>query len=284
MAIHSKPLLNDQSFSTLKKLIHCHTGITIRPERKAMLEGRLSRRLRDLSLPDFESYIKYVESEPGEQEHFVNKVTTNETYFYRTPRIWEYISDTFLAQWHTENPRATLTAWSAASSTGEEAHTLGIVLQAYKDAHPGFDYRITGTDIDSSVVKSATEGLYKGRSIERFRQEKPELFSQYMKGSDTDGYKVSPSIKRNIQFSKLNLFKPRPVDTRYSLVLLRNVLIYFTREDTERVMEAVYHRLNQSGVVIIGESESLNNLTTNFTSIMPTVYKRSDAVARVRAA
>ncbi|MFK7996320.1 MAG: protein-glutamate O-methyltransferase CheR [Granulosicoccus sp.] len=284
MTFNSKPELDKKCFDTLTEMIHTFTGITIKPERRAMLEGRLRKRLRDLELSDFESYIKYVNNNPSEHEEFINKVTTNETYFYRTPRVWEYISDTYLTQWHADNPRKTLNVWSAASSTGEEAHTLGVLLQAYKDKNTGFDYRITGTDIDSSVVKTATQGLYKGRAIDRFRRDKSDLFSRYMKGSDEEGYKVAPHIKKNIQFKVLNLFEPGKVDLTYSLILLRNVLIYFTREDTERVMQTVHERLSQSGIVIIGESESLNSLSTDFVTVLPTIYQRSDAAQRAEAA
>ncbi len=278
------PVIDDQCFTKLTEMVHGLTGITIKPERRAMLEGRVARRLRALEIPDFASYIRYVNATTSEQEALVNTITTNETYFYRTPRIWEYISESFLSNWHAQNQGNTLNIWSAASSTGEEAHTLGVLMQAYKDKTVGFDYRITGTDIDSSVIERATTGLYTGRAIERFRNEKPVLFARYMAGNDVNGYRVASNIKKNIQFKHLNLFKPGTVDIKYSLVLLRNVLIYFTKEDKERVMQTVHQRLVSSGVVIIGESESLNNLSSNFTTITPTIYQRCDAAKGAKAA
>lgn len=284
MALNSTPVLNDHCFNKLVTKVHALTGITIKPERRAMLEGRLLKRLRALKLPDFESYIQHINNTPDEHEEFVNTVTTNETYFYRTPRVWEYISNDFLNNWYAQNKGKTLNIWSAASSTGEEAHTIGVLMQAFKDANAGFDYRITGTDIDSSVVQKASAGLYNGRSIGRFRNEKPELFSRYMVGSDDEGYKVAKNIKQNIQFKYLNLFKPTQTDVSYSLVLLRNVLIYFTKEDQELVLRTVHKRLNQEGVLIIGESESLNNLTSDFLTLSPTIYERSNATSGAKAA
>lgn len=284
MTLISAPALNDRCFTELATKVHALTGITIKPERRAMLEGRLMKRLRSLKLPDFESYIQYINSTTDEHEAFVNTVTTNETYFYRTPRIWEYISTDFLNDWHTQNKGKTLNIWSAASSTGEEAHTIGVLMQAFKDNHRGFDYRISGTDIDSSVIQRASTGLYNGRSIERFRNEKPELFARYMVGNDTDGYKVAKHIKQNIQFKYLNLFKPTAVDLSYSLILLRNVLIYFTREDQELVLRTVHKRLNPTGVLIIGESESLYNLSSDFLTINPTIYKHKNTALGAKAA
>lgn len=264
----------DQScFEGFTQLTHQLTGITIKEERQTMLVGRLRKRLRALNLDSFQEYLEYARKNKEEHEHFVNQITTNETYFFRTPRVWEYIEQTFLPQWQEHRPAPQLHVWSAASSTGEEAHTLGILLQKFKDGNRGFDYKIQGTDIDSSVVKRAAQGLYNGRSIERFRQARPECFERYMVGNDADGYKVVPDIKSRLQFTQFNLFDSPPATPKFDLVLLRNVLIYFTAQDQETVMSTVHQRIKPEGTAIIGESESLNSLNTNFESIAPTIYR-----------
>lgn len=255
------------------RLTHDFTGITIRPERRSMLEGRLRKRLRHLNLDNFTDYLDYIKRQPEEREGFINAVTTNETYFYRTPRVWEYIEEKFLPCWYAANKGKTINVWSAASSTGEEAHTLGIFMQQFKDANSGFEYRVKGTDIDSSVVEKARAGIYNGRSVERFRVARPELFSQYLKGSDDDGYAIQPGIKSRLEFTLFNLFSVNASAQEFDLVLLRNVLIYFNREDQEKVMATVHKRLKPGGVVIIGESESLNNINTSFEYIAPTIYQ-----------
>lgn len=255
------------------KLTHDFTGITIKPEKRSMLEGRLRRRLRVLELADFTDYLSYVKKNQAEQEEFINAVTTNETYFYRTPRIWEYISEQFLPQWHARVGSRSLSVWSAACSTGEEGHTLGIILQSFKDKHTGFDYRVKGTDIDSSVVEKARMGIYKGRAVQRFREAKPELFKQYLVGNDDAGYEVPPNIKSRLDFSALNLFDECRDMEKYDLVLLRNVLIYFVKEDQIAAVAAIHKRLHSGGVAIIGESESLNHVPCDFEPILPTIYK-----------
>jgi len=265
--------INESCFAGYSELIHELTGITIRPERQTMLVGRLRKRVRALNLADFEEYLEYVKDHKDEHELFVNQITTNETYFFRTPRIWDYIERTFLPQWIAGGSTGTFHAWSAAASTGEEAHTLGVLLQQFKADNPGFDYRVHGTDIDTSVLKTASQGLYNGRSIERFRDAKPDWFETYMTGTDTDGYSVIPEIKQKIKFSKLNLFDTVVLRPEYDLVLVRNVLIYFTAEDQEKVMATVYRKVKPEGLVIIGESESLNNIRTSFEPIAPTFYR-----------
>lgn len=265
--------ISQACFDGFTRLIHQLTGISLKQERQTMLVGRLRKRVRALELSSFDEYLAYLQKHKEEHESFVNQVTTNETYFFRTPRVWDYLENTFLPEWQAERAAPTLQVWSAASSTGEEAHTLGILMQQFKDKNAGFDYKISGTDIDTNVIETASQGLYNGRSIERFRQAKPEWFAKYMHGSDAEGYKVVPDIKSRLQFSQFNLFASAPPAPQFDLVLLRNVLIYFKAQDQEAVMATVHRRLKPEGTAIIGESESLNNLTTDFESISPTIYK-----------
>jgi len=265
--------VDDACFSGLTELVHELSGITIKPEKKSMLLGRLRRRVSDLDLPDYTAYLEYVRTHKCEHELFINKITTNETYFFRTPRGWDYLETEFLPEWQRMQAGEPLNIWSAASSTGEEAHTLAILMQHFKEHNKGFEYRITGTDIDTEVVRKASEGIYKGRSIQRFREFKPDWFNRYMNGNDDAGYRVLPHIKSRITFGQFNLFCAPSTNQKFDLVLLRNVLIYFTKSDQEKAMATVHGRLKQNGVAIIGESESLNSLNTQFASIAPTIYK-----------
>ena len=85
--------LDAKSFDQLRALVHQLMGITIKPGRHAMLEGRLRKRLRALDMGSYQEYIQKVKSDTEEQQAFIDAVTTNETYFYRTPRIWSYLHD-----------------------------------------------------------------------------------------------------------------------------------------------------------------------------------------------
>ena len=265
--------MNDSLFAAFAELAHTLCGITIKSQRQTMLEGRLKRRLRALDLPGFKEYLDYIKLNRTEHQYFINAITTNETYFYRTPRVWNYIYDEYLPQWLSEHAGQTLNVWSAASSTGEEAHTLGIVLESFKSTETEFNYQIKGTDIDSSVIEIARHGIYNGRSVKRFREARPDLFEKYMTGDDETGYKVVSKIKRCMNFSMFNLFD-RASEAAFDLVLIRNVLIYFVRDDQIKAMSQVHRSLKNDGVAIIGESESLNHVCSEFHQIMPTIYRK----------
>ncbi len=266
--------LSDACFDELIKLTHKLTGITIGRDRKSMIAGRIARRVRANGLPDFESYLGFLRENRSETEHFVDTVTTNKTYFYRTPRVWEFVTDVFLKNWIQEKRTGPLRAWSAAASTGEEAYTMGVVFQDLQGRHPHFAYSIFGTDISPSVIETAKEGLYPKKSIDPLRTALPDLFLKYLTGSNDREYQVIPAISQNIHFKTHNLFRPSGHSRKFDIVFLRNVLIYFTEKDQEHVLSHVHNSMRDDGILVIGESESLARLKTGFESVAPLIYRK----------
>lgn len=271
-------ILSEKCFGDFVKLIHELTGINIAMNRTSMIEARLRKRLVALSLPSYEAYLKLVQENRDERNQFIDLVTTNETYFFRTPRIWEYIEKKFLPNWLAAHPKKVFTAWSAASSSGEEAHSLGIICQAYKEKNPSFLYQITGTDISNEMVGLCRQGLYSGKSIDSFRKSRTDLFEKYMQKTKYDKYQVIPEIKSRLRFQQHNLFLPYKAEDHFDLILIRNVLIYFQGQDQEKVLSLLAPRLSKDGVLVIGESESLSYIDTSFKLIEPLIYSHSDYV------
>lgn len=272
MSLRSKTLSDDE-FVQLSKAVHQITGITIKEQRRTMLERRLGRRLIELDLIDYDTYLNVLLDSEEEQHTFINLVTTNETYFFRTPRIWNYINDKYLDEWYKKSDGRSFKAWSAAASTGEEAHSLGILLESFRRKNPKFEYEIQATDISTSVIKKAQVGLYKGKAISRFREERPALFKTFMTGNDVTGYSALTDIRVRINFDTANLFNLTADKKKYDLVLLRNVLIYFNKTDQAIVMNNVHDKLDKDGLAIIGESESLIYLDTRFEAVEHTIYR-----------
>ena len=272
-------VLTEESFGDCLKLIYKLTGITIATNRNSMVEGRLRKRVRALNLPSYEAYLALVRENRDEQSRFIDLLTTNETYFYRTPRIWDYIDKTLLPTWTHFHPNTVFSAWSAAASSGEEAHTLGILCQAFKEKVPSFRYQITGTDISAERVALCQRGQYIGHSIDSFRKIRPELFGRFMRAGEEGHYEVIPEIRSRLRFHQHNLFRPLVFSDKFDLVLIRNVLIYFKARDQEKVVSLIESRIAQDGIMIVGESESLTHLNTNYKALEPLVYRPMRAEA-----
>lgn len=272
--------LSDENFAKLRTIVHENTGITIAENRKSMLLSRLQRRLRATGETTFHGYIGRVLSDPSEMQELTNRVTTNETYFYRTPRVWSHLRETVVPRFLETGGKRPMKVWSGASSTGEEAHTFGVVLEEVRRTHPGFDYSVLGTDISSRVIDIAKEGCYVGRPVARFRREEPELFAKHMIGDDDAGYRVKPEIKRRISFRLHNLSKRLKSGGPFDVVFLRNVLIYFVDKDQETILEHVHAQMRPDATLVIGESETLANLNCRFEPVAPLVYRPTATVQK----
>ncbi len=265
--------LSDADFAKLRDIVHQTTGITIAENRKSMLFSRLQRRLRETGETTFSAYIDRVTSDPVEMQELTNRVTTNETYFYRTPRIWSHLREVVIPRFLETPGTRQMKVWSAAASTGEEAHTVGVILEDVRKSNAGFDYAILGTDISSRVIEIATKGHYVGRPVARFQKEDPDLFARQMVGDDAGGYQVRPEVKRRITFRLHNLLDRLKTGGPFDVVFLRNVLIYFTHEDQEKILAHVHAQMKPDATLIIGESETLGSLNCSFEAVAPLIYR-----------
>lgn len=275
MPVDNLDILDDVCFIKFIDLIHAMTGITIAKNRKSMVQGRLRKRVLALSLGSYEEYLNYVLKNDQEKGPFVDSVTTNETYFFRTPRIWSYIESQLLPDYIQKRPDKTFSAWSAASSTGEEAHSLAVLCQQFKDKNTSFDYEISASDISQRVVNACRSGLYQGRSIETFKNTMPLLFSKYMVKNDKEAFSVQPDIKKRMIFFEHNLFSVPKDRKAYDLILIRNVFIYFTPEDQKKVLDLILPRLTENGILIIGESESITGISAGLLKIENLIYRKA---------
>lgn len=252
--------------------VHKLTGITISEQKKTMLQSRLKKRMKLLSIATFEEYMNWLDRDKNEVQEFINVVTTNETSFFRTPRIWDYFQNEFLPEWYTKNPKGVLRLWSAAASSGEEAYSLAICCTEFKRKSPGFDFKILATDISTEVLNEAQKGVYNTRSVEFLRKSRPQLFEHYFTNGEEETFLITKDLKSKVQFTTHNLFTVKK--EQFDIVFLRNVLIYFVAEDQEIVLKNVGKSLGANGALIIGESESLNRLDTPYEFKQACIYTK----------
>ena len=249
-----------------------HTGIAMNERKWTMLKGRLRRRVMALGLPDYRDYLQVLDTSADEVRDFIDLVTTNETSFFRTPRIWDYLAQTFLPQWQATHAGTTLRVWSAAASSGEEAWTTAMLCEEFRAREPAFRYAIVGTDISDGILASARAGSYQGRSIEGLRQHHPALLQKWFRseGAQTT---VNDALRTHVSFRQHNLYAvPRDLG-QFDLVLLRNVLIYFDLDGQQAVLTNVRRAMKPDAILIVGESESLSRVATGFTFEQPLIYR-----------
>jgi chemotaxis protein methyltransferase CheR len=269
--------LSDVDFTRFQSLIYKESGIHLSPSKRAMLAGRLSKRLRALEIEVFHDYLQRVERSPDELTQMLDIVTTNETRFFREQKQFDHLRDSIIPRWHADagegRRRREVRVWSAGCSTGEEPYSLAMLLLAGLGA--AWDVRILGTDLSTRVLDVARAGVW---SIEK----SPQIPEQYLKtfmlrggGSQHGKMKAGREIRSMLRFARLNLHDEHyGVDGPFDLILCRNVLIYFDALSRRGVIDRLIDHLVPGGSFLIGHAETLHGVTTRVRSVLPTVYRK----------
>ncbi len=263
--------ITDQEFSLFQAWIYQTAGITLGPEKKPLVTGRLTKRLSHYQLPSFGDYYRLLKSgwEQGEAQVALDLLTTNETYFFREPKHFAFLAEQILPA----HPRGRLfRVWSAACSSGEEPYSIAMLLAERLGDGP---WEITASDISSRVLAKAESGHYtldhRASNIPA-----PYLSRFCLKGiGPQDGtFLIDDWIRERIQFMRINLNARLPDIGSFDLVMLRNVLIYFDNQTKRQVVGRIASVLEPSGYFFVGHSETLNGLNEELKQVQPAIYRK----------
>ena len=262
--------ITDTELAQFRRFIFEAAGITMSEQKKALVEGRLGKRLVLHSLESFGQYFDLLTSgqHPDEVQVAVDLLTTNETYFFRELKHFEFLRTQALAARARAQP---FRVWSAASSTGEEAYSVAMVLADCMETTP---WEILGTDISTHVLKGASRALY---TMERARHVPPEYLRRFcLKGSGEHEGKllIERNLRSHVLFRQVNLNAPLPNLGQFDFVFLRNVMIYFSDETKREVVARVISTLKPGGYFFVGHSESLNGISNAVDSVAPSIYRK----------
>jgi chemotaxis protein methyltransferase CheR len=260
------------TLSALIALVRKHTGIAMTERKSVLLERRLRPRMQALKLASYQAYLDKVEQDRAEVPHFIDLVTTNDTLFFRTPQVWDYVEQEFLPQWWAAHQGQRLKVWSAASSSGEELYSMAMLCEEFAEAHPGFSYQIHATDISQQILGLARAGQYTGRSVERIQSTHPDWVKKYFRPS-ANGLRVVDALKKNVELAQHNLLTPLKPSKQFDLVFLRNVLIYFDQAQQQTILQQARLSMAPHAIMIVGESESITGLNTAYQFDRPMVYR-----------
>jgi len=264
------PKMSDETYRLLREYIYQQTGIYFHDNKKYLLEGRLGRRLQVLNIASFEQYgqlIKYGTRRTEELRYFYDAITINETFFFRNEPQFEAFERTLVPTVLAARPaagRQKLRIWSAASSSGEEAHTIAMIyLEKLRPKYPGVELEVVGTDINSSVLETARKGVYREYSVRNM----PQLYLEKYFTSEDGRFAVRDEVKRFVRFEPMNLYDGARMRqmTNCDVIFCCNVLIYFDTSSKIQVVSHLYDALNRGGYLFIGYAESLHGISTAFT-------------------
>lgn len=265
-------LLSDQAFKKLQELVKRYTGITMNDTKRSLLSNRIRRRFTSLGLPSFEAYIDLLEhpkTRDDEIPFFIDQVTTNETYFFRSKPLWDDFFDRVLPEWLGKNPIRNLKLWCGAASSGEEPYTIAMYLKSFQKKH-SVGWSLLSTDISQEMIERCKQGIYTGRSIEKIAQ---NLLKENFDKLENGAVQVNKELKQGLRFQVHDLLKPPPI-TGVHIAFVRNVMIYFDKDTKDQVLSQIAKALLPGGLLVVGESEGLVGVDNRFEYIRPSVYRK----------
>jgi chemotaxis protein methyltransferase CheR len=260
------PPLSDAEFRMFRDFFKSACGLSFNEDSRFLLEKRLARRLQDLDLGSYSSYLYMLrkdERREREVASVIDELTTNETYFFRERRQLRALVGEILPELIDRKPRGSgpVSIWSAGCSSGEEPYSI-VMLAREAGYEPGRDFRVYASDISRRMLQKARLGEYR-RSA--FRETEPELRRRYF--AEKDGVcRISDDVKRHVVITRVNLIDPARTALlgTMDVILCRNVIIYFDLETKKQVIGGFSDHLHPGGYLLLGHSESLINLSNAF--------------------
>lgn len=259
-----------------------HSGITSGESQPDFLRSRLSKRLSALGLHSYADYVRYLKGPNAEAEavRLVEALATHTTSFFREPAHFEWLTKTGLpALTQGAGRRANLAIWSAAASTGAELWTCGMVIEEYlRNASININYQLFGTDVSRAVLSQAALAVFSEREIANISEELREKYLLRSRTAVREGkpvYRIVPNLRQKAKLAYANLLEPDNTGptTPMDIVLLRNVLIYFTPEDQKKVVQGVTKRMRPGGYLLIAHTETARGLVDGLVPVGSSIYQ-----------
>jgi chemotaxis protein methyltransferase CheR len=230
-----------------------------------LFETRLSKLLRNQSMTRLDELVAQlrVQRNPALERSIAEAMTINETSFFRDSRPFELLRTDLLPQLIEERRHVrTLRFWSAACSTGQEAYSLGMLMQEHFPMLAGWNIRIEGTDINGEVVERAKAGSY--HRIEMNRGLPARFVVRYFDHAGEE-WVMKPVVRNLCNFRQANLCSsPLPfsrTDDCFDVIFLRNVMLYFSLETRKILMAGIHRMLAPDGILFLGSSEQPADLS-----------------------
>lgn len=261
---------SEKEFHKLKNIIYEKSGIFITSEHQEGLENRLGSRLDHYNLDSFDKYYDVMTNDDREMQTVINMATTNETYFFREHKHYEFLKEEILPKVKYDLFRS----WSAAGSNGAEAYSTAMLIDSNLSAYQNWE--VVTSDINDEVLEFSKRAIYPMRFAKKIPIEYLKNYCQRGQNEDEGFFKIGEKIKKHLKYMHINLTGTMPSELgMFDVVFLRNMIIYFDDAHKKVIVENVIRHLKPGGYLFMGHSESLYRITDNVTQVRPSIYKKT---------
>jgi chemotaxis protein methyltransferase CheR len=278
-AIEGVPILQEREFEKICKLAYDHFGLDLSHGKQGLVQARLGKDLRALSLTSFQQYLDHVlaDSSGAALTSMVDRLTTNHTSFFREPRHFDMLRHTIFPALRL---RSRIDIWSAACSSGEEPYSIAMTMLETSREEALSKVSILASDISTRVLQHARAAVY---SKQRCDGIPDELRKRYMlRGQRTreGDLRFKNEVRGMIRFEHLNLMEQLPAGYTCSVIFCRNIMIYFDKPTQQHLVQRLSTHLEPGGYLFIGHSESLNAIAHPLEYLSPATYRKPGSASR----
>ena len=225
--------------------------INVHGLKKSHFLRRIKTRMIRVGTKTVTEYIQFTKKSSEEQENLKQAFSINVTHFFRNADTYEELRKRVFPILAKNNQRVRI--WSAGCADGAEPYTLAMIAHSLSISPA--QLKIIASDYNPESLELAKKGLYP----KQYDREMPVQFKKYLTLKEKENmYEIDPQLKNYIDFKIHNLITDdlRVIgENSYNMVLCRNVLIYFTKEQQELIYEKFYQALKLEGFFIVGRSE-----------------------------
>jgi chemotaxis protein methyltransferase CheR len=242
-------------FDYLRTIVMRNSGNQVDPSRDYLFESRLQRLLRARGLHSLDQLVAALRADlsPSLQRSVAEAMTINETSFFRDTAAFDLLREQLLPQLiELRRESRALRFWSAASSSGQEAYSLAMLVREHFPQLAGWRLDILGTDLSSEMVERAAAGRYQRIEINRGLPARM-LLKYFVRTGDE--WEVIPDLKRVCRFQQRNLCNPPGLAETFDVIFLRNVMIYFSQETRHQLLLTIHRSLARDGMLFLGLGE-----------------------------
>ena len=271
-------IAEEEACQYIARIIYDRCRIRLHEGKDSLIKARLGKLMRKRGINSLPEYCDFLQTQADEEEmtKVVDSLTTNFTNFLREEDHFKFLVGEALPALLPKGKKD-FHIWSAASSSGEEAYSMGIYLSEYYPAASGWNWQVLASDISTKVLDAARLAVYSNDRLEAVPREWLRKYFDKGVGKWEGRCRVKPSITERVTFKQVNLIErynhPRP----FEVIFCRNVMIYFDRATQQQLVQQLCRFLVPHGYLITGHSESLNGLSIPLRCLRPSIYQRSSA-------
>jgi chemotaxis protein methyltransferase CheR len=279
----------DESIEHIARFVYRRSRLFFPEHKMSLFKSRLRDRLTELKLPDFAAYHAYLQHSQGEETILLDNLTTNETFFFRNQEQFRYLAEKILPETESEKGQEVVRSWGravtegdgsimklrilcAGCSSGEEPYSVAMTVLESLRYPKAWDIEILAGDLSTSCIKTATTGFYESH---RLKGIPPAYLDTYMVAT-ARGATFNNDVKKLIKFCRLNLKNMMNIEefptipgkyTGFDIIFCRNVMIYFSPEAQQQLVDALYCSLLPGGYLFTGDAEPLHLYEHSFTLV-----------------